>query len=94
MSSDRDAHLKNVEQDDCSRASDLLVTHPLQPPFEARLIPLDNTSSAEEPHDARTRLKGTEHDRYAAIFKDMGDGLVAGTGSIDVAAEIGIKYAE
>jgi hypothetical protein len=89
-----EAYLENIQQDNRPHTGELLIPHFRQPPFKAWLVPLDNAPRAEESHNARTGLKGAEHDGHSAVLKDVRDGLDPGPGGIDVGAEIGVEDAE
>lgn len=87
-------YLEHIEHDHRPHAREFLIPHPRPPAFKAGLIPLHHAPCAEESHDPRTRLKGTEHDRHSAIFENMRNGLNTRPSGVDVGTEIGVQDAE
>ena len=87
-------YLEHIQDYHSPGTSDTQSTHSFQPAVEFRVVPGHNPAFAEEPHDSRTSVEGTKHDGAASILLDVADSLDAGTGGVDVGAQVRIEDGE
>ncbi len=72
----------------------LVRREPAREFVERRLVAADDQAAAVDANDPRFAFEGTEHEDYAAVLAQVGDGLDAAAGPVEVGDAMWVEYSE